>query len=75
MPWKPLRSVQTASIGIVYAASQIVTLLAADQSGAAAVVLAPSSPTRQIASLGEQIGPSTCELAEFGHRGVLLVLG
>jgi hypothetical protein len=25
--------------------------------------------------LGEQIGPAARELAEFGHRGVLLVLG
>jgi hypothetical protein len=25
--------------------------------------------------LGEQIGPPTGELAEFGHRGVLLVWG
>ena len=25
--------------------------------------------------LGEQIGPPARELAEFGHRGVLLVLG
>jgi hypothetical protein len=25
--------------------------------------------------LGEQIGPSVGELTQFGHRGVLLVLG
>jgi hypothetical protein len=25
--------------------------------------------------LGEQIGPPVRELAEFGHRGVLVVLG
>ena len=25
--------------------------------------------------LGEQVGPPARELAEFGHRGVLLVLG
>jgi hypothetical protein len=25
--------------------------------------------------LGEQIGPPACELTEFGHRGVLLVVG
>ena len=38
------------------------------------VQLAPGCAFEDPGDLGEQVGPPARELAEFGHRGVLLVL-
>lgn len=39
------------------------------------IQLALGSTFEDPGDLGEQIGPPACELAEFGHCGVLLALG